>query len=136
MGEGGGPLWREALRQMGRDGWIGLGWPAQLGGNPNPGMWMTGGGRRLLQRSGPGVLHADLQACRDYANGLKSAKGVTADTLLILGEHDRMTPVRAAENVAKTLRGSRIRKLAGVGHMMMAEDPNGVLDALIGLARQ
>ncbi|TXS95671.1 acyl-CoA dehydrogenase [Parahaliea maris] len=32
MGEGGGPLWREALRRMGRDGWIGLGWPESLGG--------------------------------------------------------------------------------------------------------
>ncbi|MEH6604963.1 MAG: acyl-CoA dehydrogenase family protein [Pseudomonadales bacterium] len=32
MGEGGGPLWREALRTMGRDGWIGLGWPKELGG--------------------------------------------------------------------------------------------------------
>ena len=32
MGEGGGPLWREALRQMGRDGWIGVGWPAEWGG--------------------------------------------------------------------------------------------------------
>ena len=32
MGEGGGPLWREALRQMGRDGWIGLGWPKAWGG--------------------------------------------------------------------------------------------------------
>lgn len=32
MGEGGGPLWREALARMGRDGWIGLGWPESLGG--------------------------------------------------------------------------------------------------------
>tara|TARA_R110002110_G_scaffold406421_1_gene626243 strand:- start:38328 stop:39515 length:1188 start_codon:yes stop_codon:yes gene_type:complete len=32
MGEGGGPLWREALRQMGRDGWIGMGWPREQGG--------------------------------------------------------------------------------------------------------
>ena len=31
-GEGGGPLWREALRRMGRDGWIGLGWPQEYGG--------------------------------------------------------------------------------------------------------
>ncbi|MBK9666840.1 MAG: acyl-CoA dehydrogenase family protein [Gammaproteobacteria bacterium] len=31
-GEGGGPLWRAALAQMGRDGWIGLGWPKELGG--------------------------------------------------------------------------------------------------------
>lgn len=32
MGEGGGPLWRAALKQMGRDGWIGLGWDVELGG--------------------------------------------------------------------------------------------------------
>jgi 3-oxocholest-4-en-26-oyl-CoA dehydrogenase alpha subunit len=32
MGEGGGPLWREALRKMGADGWIGLGWSKELGG--------------------------------------------------------------------------------------------------------
>jgi 3-oxocholest-4-en-26-oyl-CoA dehydrogenase alpha subunit len=32
LGEGGGPLWREALRQMGRDGWIGVGWPEAWGG--------------------------------------------------------------------------------------------------------
>jgi alkylation response protein AidB-like acyl-CoA dehydrogenase len=32
MGEGGGPLWRDALRQMGDDGWIGVGWPEAWGG--------------------------------------------------------------------------------------------------------
>jgi alkylation response protein AidB-like acyl-CoA dehydrogenase len=32
MGEGGGPLWRQALQKMGRDGWIGVGWPEELGG--------------------------------------------------------------------------------------------------------
>lgn len=31
-GEGGGPLWRAAMRRMGRDGWIGTGWPKALGG--------------------------------------------------------------------------------------------------------
>ncbi|MEH6518083.1 MAG: acyl-CoA dehydrogenase family protein [Halioglobus sp.] len=32
LGEGGGPLWRAALRQIGKDGWIGLGWPKAWGG--------------------------------------------------------------------------------------------------------
>ncbi len=31
-GEGGGPLYHQALQQMGRDGWIGIGWPKQYGG--------------------------------------------------------------------------------------------------------
>jgi len=30
--EGGGPLYREALRRMGRDGWLGIGWPKAYGG--------------------------------------------------------------------------------------------------------
>lgn len=30
--EGGGPLWKNAMRQMGSDGWIGLGWPKEWGG--------------------------------------------------------------------------------------------------------
>jgi len=30
--EGGGPLYHQALRQMGRDGWLGIGWPKEYGG--------------------------------------------------------------------------------------------------------
>src|SRR5437764_13562149 len=30
--EGGGPLYRQALRQLGRDGWLGIGWPEEYGG--------------------------------------------------------------------------------------------------------
>lgn len=32
VGEGGGPLYNQAMAQMGKDGWIGLGWPKELGG--------------------------------------------------------------------------------------------------------
>jgi len=31
-GEGGGPLYRQALRKMGGDGWLGIGWPTEYGG--------------------------------------------------------------------------------------------------------
>ena len=30
--EGGGPLYRNALQQMGADGWLGIGWPKEFGG--------------------------------------------------------------------------------------------------------
>ncbi len=30
--EGGGPLYRHALQKMGKDGWLGIGWPKQYGG--------------------------------------------------------------------------------------------------------
>lgn len=32
VSEGGGPLYRQALEKMGRDGWLGIGWPKEYGG--------------------------------------------------------------------------------------------------------
>jgi len=34
--ESGGPLARRALEQMGRDGWLGIGWPREFGGHGRP----------------------------------------------------------------------------------------------------
>jgi alkylation response protein AidB-like acyl-CoA dehydrogenase len=31
-GEGGGPLYQQTLRKMGTDGWLGIGWPKEYGG--------------------------------------------------------------------------------------------------------
>jgi alkylation response protein AidB-like acyl-CoA dehydrogenase len=31
-GEGGGPEWRKGLKKLGTDGWIGVGWPKEFGG--------------------------------------------------------------------------------------------------------
>ena len=31
-GEGGGPLFRKAMKKLGADGWIGIGWPEEYGG--------------------------------------------------------------------------------------------------------
>jgi 3-oxocholest-4-en-26-oyl-CoA dehydrogenase alpha subunit len=34
--EGGGPLYTKVLRQLGADGWLGLGWPTEFGGQARP----------------------------------------------------------------------------------------------------
>jgi alkylation response protein AidB-like acyl-CoA dehydrogenase len=34
--EGGGPLYTQALRRMGADGWLGIGWPKEFGGQARP----------------------------------------------------------------------------------------------------
>ena len=45
----------------------------QLGGNTVPGIWLTGSALRLMERTRPGVLHADLVACHALRDGLDSA---------------------------------------------------------------
>ncbi len=102
-----------------------------LGGNPNPGMWMYGDTLARLERLAPGVLHAGLKACNDYAAGLESAAKVKCPALFILGRRDLMTPPRAASALAQAIAGARTVTLASSGHSLMAEAPDAVLDALI-----
>jgi len=102
-----------------------------LGGNPYPGMWMYGDTLARLERLAPGVLHAGLKACNDYAAGLESAAKVKSLALLILGQRDQMTPPRAAKALVQAIAGARTVSVAAAGHSLMAEAPDAVLDVLI-----
>jgi pimeloyl-ACP methyl ester carboxylesterase len=104
----------------------------QTGGNQQPGIWMTGNGLRLMERSRPGVLYTDLCACNDYADGLAAARAVRCPVLLILGERDRMAPARNARELISALAEKRVVTLPDSGHSLMTEAPDAVLDALRG----
>lgn len=104
---------------------------AQLGGNATPGNWMLGGGLRLMEKARPGVIHADLNACNDYTEGLGHAAKVACPALLILGERDLLTPVRSALKVADALPRAEKVILEGSGHALLTERPDPVLDNLI-----
>jgi pimeloyl-ACP methyl ester carboxylesterase len=104
--------------------------PRQIGGNRVPGMWMTGAALRLMERTPPGVLYADLFACNAWADGLEAAANVRCPTLMILGERDLMAPAKNAAALREALSDVRVVTLAGAGHAMMAEQPDAVLDAL------
>ena len=103
---------------------------AKLGANRNPGIWMLGAGERLIERSAPGVFHADLAACNAFEPAAV-AGGVDVPALVIVGDADQMTPVKAGLNVAESLPDARVVRLDGCGHAMLSERPNEILDALI-----
>jgi pimeloyl-ACP methyl ester carboxylesterase len=88
-------------------------------------------GQRLLEQARPGVIYTDLRACNDYAAGLGHAAAVRCPALLILGEHDRLTPPRAARQLAATLPDAATVVLEGAGHAMLAEQPDAVLEHLM-----
>lgn len=106
---------------------------AQIGGFSTPGIWMTGAQLKLMERSGPGVLFSDLTACNDYGAGLEKAPKVSCPTLLVLGDRDIMTPLRATRELQAQLPHASTQVIKNCGHALMAERPNEVLDALIGL---
>ncbi|MEO8751799.1 MAG: alpha/beta hydrolase, partial [Casimicrobiaceae bacterium] len=104
----------------------------QLGGNRMPGMWMTGAALRLMERSRPGALYADLTACRSYDGGLRAAAQVRCPALVLIGARDIMAPPKGAQALLEALPARRVHTLPDTGHAMMAEQPDAVLDALRG----
>ena len=110
----------------------GYGFAATLGGSRAPGVWMVGAGERLLERAMPGVLHNDLAACDAYRDGPAAAAEVKTPTLLISGERDQMTPLKSARALAARISGAKLLALPGAGHMLMAERPYEIVDALAG----
>ena len=104
---------------------------ARIGRNTNPGMWMTGSTKKLLERSKEGVIYQDLKACADYDSGLESATKISATTLLILGKKDLLTPPFKAKDLIKSFKDPLVKEIQNSGHTLMIESPNEVLDYLI-----
>ena len=109
---------------------------AVIGGSLAPGLWMLGGGERLLERARPGVLFKDLPACNAYRDGLAAAATVTVPALVVLGERDLMTPAKRGSELAAALPNARLVTLKCAGHMLMSERPDEVLHAVGEFARE
>ena len=109
---------------------MGYSYSSRLGGNKNPGMWMTESTRRLMQKSKKGVIYKDLKACSEFSDGLEKAKKVTANVQLILGSNDFLTPKVKAQNLINSFQNPLVEEVLGSGHSMMMEEPNIVLDCL------
>ena len=103
---------------------------AQIGSNPLPGVWMAGDFLRLLEKSKRDVLGNDLKACNDYQDGVIAAAKVACPTLLLLGKQDMMTSPKMTKELAAALKNCRVVVLERAGHIPMAEEPDGTLDAL------
>lgn len=104
---------------------------AKLGRNTAPGLWLTGGTRALLGQGHAGALAVDLAACAAWPGGAAAAPKVRCPTLVLSGDGDVMTPAKKGAALATLVPGARMVTLAGCGHMMMSEQPDRVLDALI-----
>ena len=104
---------------------------AKLGGHPVPGLWMTGGTLALFARNAPGVLHTDLAACAGWKSGPEAAARVRCPALVVIAANDIMTAPKAGHELVRLLPAGRTVTIAGCGHMLVAEKPDAVLDALI-----
>ena len=102
--------------------------------SPGPGFSNVWSNLRLMQRvanrNGAEVLHADFNACNSYQHGPQAAAELTCPALFILATSDSMTPARSAQPLIDACKDATVVCLPGSGHSLMAENPDGVREAL------
>lgn len=91
-----------------------------------PGNNLLANGQRLFEHGQEQLLFDDLAACDGYGDGLTVAAKVACPALLILGQVDRMTPVKRGKALAAALPKAQVEILPGTGHMVMLEEPRRV----------
>lgn len=104
---------------------------------PGPGMWLHGSQRALMRRTQAGaaarqpglnLFAHDFAVCDRYAHGLEAAAAVRCPVSFVLGARDQMTTPKATREIAAALKARTV--LLPAGHSLMAEAPDGVLNAL------
>jgi len=101
--------------------------------SPGPGFSTHGSNRALMRRMQEGytqghLFQADFAACDAYAGLEAAAPRLRCPVTLVLGARDQMTLPRAAAPVIEALK-ARVVTLP-VGHNLMGEDPDGLLNAI------
>ncbi|WP_420549242.1 alpha/beta fold hydrolase [Curvivirga sp.] len=88
----------------------------------------------LVDGCADGVLGKDMNACNDFSEAQELAEKIDIPVLLLLGEEDKMTPVKGGEKLEAMLSESHKVILPMAGHMMMQEDAEGFNKALMDFA--
>ncbi len=73
---------------------------------------------------------AALAGMRDRGDRSHVLDSVAVPAAVIVGEHDTVTPVAEAEQMARRIPGSTLTVVSGAGHLSPLESPGAVADAL------
>jgi pimeloyl-ACP methyl ester carboxylesterase len=103
---------------------------AARGGHLEPGTWQKGGIERLVERSRPGVLATDLEACTACQVPVEA---ILVPSDVIVGSQDRMAGRRAGEELAAVIPGATLHVIEGAGHDPMIQLPRTFNRMLISL---
>lgn len=87
-------------------------------------------GVQLMRANETGALYADLNACVDYTGGQDAAAKVKCPSQMILGQRDKMTPMKFGLKAAEALGTSDVTVVPNAGHMLPSERPLEINKAL------
>jgi len=84
----------------------------------------------VMNAQTPLTIEHALAAMRDRPDSTSLLPSIAVPTLVIVGEHDAITPPAGAEPMSKAIRGSTYVVVRGSGHMAPMEQPQQVTDAI------
>ena len=102
-----------------------------FGGHPVPGLHHINIGGTIVQNGSiKETLGVDFRACDNYINGFKAAEKIECPTLNILGEYDKMVPVKEGKKLADKISNSEVVIIPKCGHMILLEEADQALATL------
>ena len=87
-----------------------------------------------LLRTNSRVTYGDFMACEKF-DRMNEVQNITCKTLIVVGEDDRMTPVKYSQYLHEKILGSKLVVIPGAGHSVMLEQQrlfNGAVEAFLG----
>lgn len=79
--------------------------------------------RQIATRQSDAAVVAALQALRDRPDAVPGLDAIAVPTLVLVGEHDTITPALAAARIAGSVRGSELHHIPKAGHLSNIENP-------------
>jgi pimeloyl-ACP methyl ester carboxylesterase len=86
----------------------------------------------------PDLVRGDLSACNEF-DVMEKLGEIAVPTWIIVGEDDRLTPVKYSSFLSSRIEGSRLVRVPAAGHLVMMEKPEQfnrhLREFLIGLKK-
>ena len=107
-----------------------------FGGHPVPGLHHMNLGATIVKNGSVKVLGVDFRACDNYKNGFEAAKNVKCPTINILGDKDKMCPLKEGKKLAGSIENSEVEVIKNCGHMILLEEADQALSILKGFVKE
>jgi 3-oxoadipate enol-lactonase len=82
--------------------------------------------RQIMESQSPKTIENALTAMRDREDHMANLASLNIPALIIVGQHDAVTPPAMSEAMNKGLRQSTLKVIQGAGHMSPMEKPGEV----------
>jgi len=87
--------------------------------------------KSIIEKTSPDALCAALMALAARTDSTEILTGINIPTLIIVGEHDKITPPIAAEFLHENINGSELVIIKKAGHLSNLENPEEFNKALL-----